>query len=87
MNEPNWSWRYSIASTTHPRVHNHFYLSLLGTHTAHHGSGIGMGLLTENLARIDEVKMPAYLIKQESREPSEVPISGFRGLRGFRPSR
>jgi GNAT superfamily N-acetyltransferase len=39
----------------------HYYLSLLGTHTAHRGRRLGMGLLTENLARIDTLGAPAYL--------------------------
>jgi GNAT superfamily N-acetyltransferase len=55
--------------TAHPHEHDHFYLSLLGTHTIHRGSGIGMGLLAANLAMIDEVKMPAYL---ESTNPANL---------------
>lgn len=39
----------------------HFYLSLLATHSDHRGRGLGMGLLTENLARIDALGAPAYL--------------------------
>ncbi|MFC8451226.1 GNAT family N-acetyltransferase [Kitasatospora sp. NPDC057223] len=39
----------------------HFYLSLLATHDDHRGRGLGMGLLAENLARIDAVGAPAYL--------------------------
>lgn len=39
----------------------HFYLSLLATHDDHRGKGLGMGLLTENLARIDAVGAAAYL--------------------------
>ena len=42
----------------------HHYLSLLGTHDAHRGRGLGMGLLTENLTRFTG---PAYL---ESSNPS-----------------
>lgn len=42
----------------------HHYLSLLGTHGAHRGQGLGMGLLAENLTRIDG---PAYL---ESSNPA-----------------
>ena len=45
----------------HPRHVPHFYLSLLGTHPDHRGQGKGMGLLAENLARIDELRLPAYL--------------------------
>jgi GNAT superfamily N-acetyltransferase len=51
----------------HPRDELHFYLSLLGTHPDHRGHGIGMGLLRDNLARIDAAQMPAYL---ESSNPA-----------------
>src|SRR4029078_8052863 len=39
----------------------HYFLSLLGPHPDHRGKGKGMGLLAANLARIDELGMPAYL--------------------------
>jgi GNAT superfamily N-acetyltransferase len=39
----------------------HYYLSLLATHGDHRGRGLGMGLLAENLARIDALGAPAYL--------------------------
>ena len=45
----------------------HFYLSLLGTHDDSRGRGIGLGLLAENLRRIDALGMPAYL---ESTNPA-----------------
>jgi GNAT superfamily N-acetyltransferase len=51
----------------HPREEPHWYLSLLGTHEAHRGRGLGMALLKENLARIDTDRMPAYL---ESSNPA-----------------
>ena len=53
----------------HPRDQDHYYLSLLGTHTDHRGSGLGMGLLADNLARLDETRMPAYL---ESTNPANL---------------
>jgi len=53
----------------HPRTPDHYYLSLLGTHTDHRGSGIGMSLLAENLSRLDAVGMPAYL---ESTNPANL---------------
>jgi GNAT superfamily N-acetyltransferase len=53
----------------HPRSRGHYYLSLLGTHTDHRGSGIGMRLLAENLALLDTFGMPAYL---ESTNPSNL---------------
>jgi ribosomal protein S18 acetylase RimI-like enzyme len=45
----------------------HFYLSLLGTHDDHRGKGLGIALLRESLARIDQLRMPAYL---ESSNPA-----------------
>ena len=45
----------------HPLHTPHYYLSLLGTHPEHRGQGKGMGLLAANLARLDELGMPAYL--------------------------
>jgi ribosomal protein S18 acetylase RimI-like enzyme len=53
----------------HPHDEDHFYLSLLGTHPDHRGQGIGMRLLAENLARIDEAGLPAYL---ESSNPANL---------------
>jgi GNAT superfamily N-acetyltransferase len=47
--------------THHPRDRPHHYLSLLGTHPDHRGRGLGMGLLAENLATLDEQELPAYL--------------------------
>jgi GNAT superfamily N-acetyltransferase len=48
----------------------HYYLSLLGTHPDRSGEGWGMGLLADNLARIDAEGEPAYL---ESSNPANVP--------------
>jgi len=44
-----------------------YYLSLFGTRPDRRGEGIGMRLLAENLAVIDEAKAPAYL---ESTNPA-----------------
>jgi len=63
----------------HPHDAPHYYLSLLATHPAHRGRGAGMALLAENLARIDEEAMPAYL-------ESSNPANNHRYERlGFRP--
>ena len=43
----------------HPKDVPHYYLSLLGTHPRHRGKGLGMGLLAENLRRIDEIPVGA----------------------------
>jgi ketosteroid isomerase-like protein/GNAT superfamily N-acetyltransferase len=47
--------------SNHPRETPHYYLGLLATHPEHRGQGKGMGLLAANLARLDEMGMPAYL--------------------------
>src|SRR5437867_2516044 len=36
-------------SAAHPKEEPHYYLSLLATHPAHRGRGIGMALLADNL--------------------------------------
>jgi len=51
----------------HPHDEQHYYLSLLATDPEHSGRGEGMGLLAENLARIDGEGMPAFL---ESSNPA-----------------
>ncbi len=58
--------RFEVA---HPRSQDHYYLSLLGTHTEHRGSGIGMSLLADNLVCLDALRMPAYL---ESTNPANL---------------
>jgi GNAT superfamily N-acetyltransferase len=53
----------------HPKDVPHYYLSLFGTHPLQRGRGVGMRLLAENLTRIDEQGMPAYL---ESSNPANI---------------
>ena len=60
---------FECFEASHPRDREHFYLSLLGTHTNHRGLGIGMELLAANLATIDALHMPAYL---ESTNPNNL---------------
>ena len=60
---------FECFEASHPRDREHFYLSLLGTHSNHRGLGIGMDLLAANLIAIDTLHMPAYL---ESTNPSNV---------------
>jgi GNAT superfamily N-acetyltransferase len=50
-----------------PKTEPHYYLTLLATHPNHRGRGIGMELLSHNLALIDGERMPAYL---ESTNPA-----------------
>ena len=62
----------------HPRDAPHYYLSLLGTADRHRGHGIGMALLAENLRRIDEEGMPAYLESTNPANDARYERSGFR---------
>jgi GNAT superfamily N-acetyltransferase len=67
----------------HPKEPPHYYLTLLGTHPNHRGRGLGMGLLAENLARIDAEGVPTYL---ESTNPDNNPRYerlGFRKVGAF----
>lgn len=67
----------------HPQVEGHYYLSLLGTHPDHRGAGLGMGLLEENLARIDREGVPAYLESSNSANLERYEAVGFRRLGSF----
>jgi GNAT superfamily N-acetyltransferase len=63
----------------------HYYLSLWATHRDHAGRGLGTALIHDNLARIDEEEMPAYL---ESTNPANIPryeSLGFRAVDKFGP--
>jgi GNAT superfamily N-acetyltransferase len=64
--------------TSHPKEPPHYHLTLLGTHPNHRGRGLGMGLLAENLARIDAEGVPSYL---ESTNPDNNPSYGRLGFR------
>jgi GNAT superfamily N-acetyltransferase len=57
----------------------HYYLSLLATHSDHRGSGLGMAVLRQSLARIDALGVPTYL---ESSNPGN---DARYGSVGFRP--
>lgn len=57
----------ALFDANHPHGEPHYYLSLLATHPAHRGNGVGMALLADNLAQIDGEGMPAYL---ESSNPA-----------------
>ena len=55
--------------THHPHDEPHAYLSLLATHPAHRGQGIGQRLLAEDLQRLDAEGLPAYLDDQPRQRP------------------
>jgi GNAT superfamily N-acetyltransferase len=68
---------------SHPTGEPHYYLTLLGTHPAYRGRGLGMGLLAENLARIDEEGMPAYLESSNPDNITRYESVGFRRVDEF----
>ena len=69
----------------HPREEPHFYLSLLGTDPAHAGRGLGMALLAENLERIDQQGMPAYLESSNPGNNHRYERHGFAKVGEFFP--
>lgn len=68
----------------HPHDVPHQYLSLLATHPAHRGHGIGQRLLAENLARWDAAGLPAYLESTNPVNDHRYARAGFRPVGGFR---
>ena len=62
----------------HPHDEPHFYLSLLGTASAHRGHGYGLALLADCLREIDQHAVPAYL---ESSNPANVALYERHGFR------
>jgi GNAT superfamily N-acetyltransferase len=73
-------YRELIARFEAARPHEpHYYLTLLATHPAQRGKGIGMRLLARNLEIIDGERMPAYL---ESTNPAN--DNRYRNV-GFEP--
>ena len=67
----------------HPRNEPHYYLSLLGTRDEHRGRGLGMALLKENLARIDALRMPAYLESSNPGNNHRYESLGFVSVASF----
>jgi len=68
---------------SHPRDRPHYYLSLLGTHPDRRGAGLGMGLVAENLERIDEQGMPAFLESRNPANDSRYERLGFQRIGEF----
>jgi GNAT superfamily N-acetyltransferase len=69
--------------SSHPREEPHYYLSLLGTHPEHRGNGLGMGLLAENLARMDAERVPTYLESSNPDNNRRYERLGFRQVGEF----
>jgi ribosomal protein S18 acetylase RimI-like enzyme len=84
------AWRafeaFALLEQVHPHDQPHYYLSLLGTDPQQRGHGHGLGLLADNLVRIDEEGMPAYL---EASNPANVELYrryGFEVVNSVQPS-
>jgi len=67
----------------HPRDEPHHYLSLLGTHPNHRGAGHGIGLLADNLERVDEAGTPAYLESTNPANDARYGRLGFEAIGSF----
>lgn len=61
----------------------HYYLSLLGTHPDHRGCGEGMGLLADNLVRIDAEGAAAYLESSNPDNDDRYARHGFAQIGEF----
>ncbi len=61
----------------------HYYLNLLATHTKHRGLGLGMALLRENLATIDDLCACAYLESTNPANNERYESVGFRSNGSF----
>lgn len=68
----------------HPRHEPHYYLSLLATADAHRGRGLGVALLAENLARIDNANRAAYLESSNPANNHRYEALGFASVVSFR---
>jgi GNAT superfamily N-acetyltransferase len=66
-----------------PKDSSFYYLSFLGTHPESRGRGLGMGLLAENLARIDTEGEPAYLESSNPANNSRYERHGFEARTTF----
>ena len=67
-------------SESHPHDEPHFYLFVLGTNSAHRGTGIGSHLMREVLDRCDQQGLGAYLESSNIRNVPFYERHGFRVL-------
>ena len=74
---------FATFEAARPRHEPYFYLSLFGTHPAQRGQGLGMGLLADNLARIDTAQMPAYLESSNEANERRYESVGFENVGDF----
>src|SRR5712691_2061761 len=68
----------------HSRETPHAYLSLLATHPDHRGRGIGMALLADDLRRVDEAHLPAWLESTNPVNDRRYQALGFEPAGSFR---
>ena len=68
----------------HRRDLPHAYLSLLATHPDHRGRGLGMSLLADDLRRVDELHLPAWLESTNPANDRRYQSVGFEPVGAFR---
>ncbi len=78
---------YERFEAGHPAEPPHAYLSLLATHPAHRGRGIGQQLLAANLAGWDALGVPAYLESTNPANDHRYERAGFRAIGAFQAVR
>lgn len=66
---------------------DHYYLSLLATHPAHRGRGVGQALLAADLRAWDELGVPSYLESTNAGNDHRYARAGFGHDGGFRAVR
>jgi GNAT superfamily N-acetyltransferase len=70
--------------SAHPRERPpHYHLTIFGTAPDRRGSGLGMSLLRDDLARIDAEHMPAYLESSNPANDARYEAVGFTRVGGF----
>jgi GNAT superfamily N-acetyltransferase len=68
----------------HRRDVPHAYLSLLATHSDRRGHGLGMSLLADDLGRLDELHLPAWLESTNPANDARYRSVGFEPVGAFR---
>lgn len=82
---PELDRRFGAARASVPAEHE--YLSLLATHPAQRGRGIGLALLAADLATWDALGLPSYLESSNPGNDHRYQRVGFRPIGGFRAVR
>ncbi|HET7167576.1 MAG TPA: GNAT family N-acetyltransferase [Candidatus Limnocylindrales bacterium] len=82
---PELDRRFAASRASVPA--EHAYLSLLATHPAHRGRGVGQALLAADLGVWDAAGLPAYLESSNPLNDHRYARAGFRSIGGFRAVR